>query len=150
MFSKACEYGIRACIYIASKALDDKKVGIKEIAVQIDSPEAFTAKILQQLAKSNVILSIKGPSGGFYLLKEDLNKIMLKDIVLAIDGENIFKGCGLGMHDCSEKNPCPIHNQYKIIKNGIKEMLNTTSLFQLTHGLQNGLTFLKIDELKND
>lgn len=148
MFSKACEYGIRACIYIATQSLNNKRSSIKEISQQIDSPEPFTGKILQQLVKNNIIESVKGPSGGFMIDKEKMNSIILKDIVFAFDGESIYKGCGLGMKECSEIKPCPIHNQYKFIKNGIKEMLNTTNLYQLTFGFQNGMTFLKIDALK--
>ena len=145
MFSKACEYGIRACIYIATQSLNDKRVSIKEITKEIDSPEPFTAKILQELVKNKIIDSVKGPSGGFYITSENINLIMLKDIVFSIDGDSIYKGCGLGMKQCSELCPCPIHNQFKIIKNGIKEMLETTNLHQLTYGLQNGMTFLKIN-----
>jgi Rrf2 family iron-sulfur cluster assembly transcriptional regulator len=146
MFSKACEYGIRACIYIATQSLNDKRVSIKEITKEIDSPEPFTAKILQELVKNKIIDSVKGPSGGFYITSENINLIMLKDIVFSIDGDSIYKGCGLGMKQCSELCPCPIHNQFKIIKNGIKEMLETTNLHQLTYGLQNGMTFLKINQ----
>lgn len=146
MFSKACEYGIRACIYIATQSLNDKRVSIKEITKEIDSPEPFTAKILQELVKNKIIDSVKGPSGGFYITSENINLIMLKDIVFSIDGDSIYKGCGLGMKQCSEVCPCPIHNQFKIIKNGIKEMLETTNLHQLTYGLQNGMTFLKINQ----
>lgn len=144
MFSKACEYGIRACIYIASQSLNEKRVSLKEISKEIASPEAFTAKILQQLVKNKIVDSIKGPSGGFMIEVEKINSIKLKDIVFSIDGEDIYKGCGLGMKECSEIQPCPIHNQYKIIKNGLKEMLDTTNLHQLTFGLQNGMTFLKV------
>lgn len=146
MFSKACEYGIRACIYIATQSLNGKRVSIKEITKEIDSPEPFTAKILQELVKNKIIDSAKGPSGGFYITSENINLIMLKDIVFSIDGDSIYKGCGLGMKQCSETCPCPIHNQFKIIKNGIKEMLETTNLHQLTYGLQNGMTFLKINQ----
>ncbi len=145
MFSKASEYGIRSCIYIAKQSLLEKRASVKEITTEIDSPEAFTAKILQLLVKGEIIESVKGPSGGFKVDIDKMETIMLRDIVFAIDGEEIFNACGLGMRECSEKQPCPIHNQYKIIKNGIKEMLNTTNLLQLTSGLQNGMTFLKID-----
>jgi Rrf2 family iron-sulfur cluster assembly transcriptional regulator len=146
MFSKACEYGIRACIYIATQSLNEKRVSIKQITKEIDSPEPFTAKILQELVKNKIIDSVKGPSGGFYITIENINTIMLKDIVFSFDGDSIYKGCGLGMKQCSEVCPCPIHNQFKIIKNGIKEMLETTNLHQLTYGLQNGMTFLKINK----
>lgn len=145
MFSKACEYGIRACIYIASKSIEGKRISLKEISKEIDSPEPFTAKILQQLVKNKIVDSIKGPSGGFMIEPDKIQSIKLRDIVFSIDGDSIYKNCGLGMKECSEAQPCPIHNQFKIIKNGLKEMLDTTNLYQLTNGLLNGMTFLKVD-----
>lgn len=145
MFSKACEYAIRSCIFIATKSMEDERANLKAISKEIDSPEAFTAKILQQLVKSDIVKSVKGAMGGFVIEKEKLSVIKLKHIVFAIDGEAIYTACSLGMKECSEIFPCPVHNQYKIIKNGIKEMLETTDLKQLCSGLKNGVTFLKID-----
>ena len=67
MFSKTCEYAIRAMIFIAQKSKDGSRVRIKEIAKGIDSPEHFIAKILQDLGKKKLLQSIKGPNGGFFL-----------------------------------------------------------------------------------
>lgn len=67
MFSKTCEYAIRAMIFIAQRSKDGQRVGIREIAKGIDSPEHFIAKILQQLARKGVVASVKGPNGGFFL-----------------------------------------------------------------------------------
>lgn len=143
MFSKACEYGIRATIYIAAQSLEGKRSSLKDIAQQIDSPEAFTAKILQQLAKSNIVNSIKGPAGGFEINPTEMEKIKLQHIVTAIDGDSIFMGCGLGLKECSEKRPCPVHHEFKAIRDGLRNMLENTTVYQLTQGLQAGLTFLK-------
>lgn len=143
MFSKACEYGIRASIYIADQSYKDKRVSLKDIAGQIGSPEAFTAKILQQLSRNNIISSVKGPNGGFEIEKKKISKVKLSHIVLAIDGDAIYKGCGLGLKECSEKVPCPVHNQFKAIRNSIISMLDNTNLLELALGLKQGLTFLK-------
>lgn len=144
MFSKACEYGIRASIYIAGQSHKDQRASLKDIAKQIGSPEAFTAKILQQLSKNNIISSIKGPNGGFEIERKQLGKIRLSQIVLAIDGDSLYKGCGLGLKECSEKSPCPVHNQFKQIRQSIVHMLESTNLLELAMGLKDGSTFLKM------
>ena len=46
MFSKSCKYGIKATLFIAQKSQHDERVSLKEIAAAINSPIAFTAKIL--------------------------------------------------------------------------------------------------------
>ena len=144
MFSKACEYGIKATLYIAEQALhSDKKTGVKDIAKAIESPEAFTAKIMQILSRNKIVNSVKGPSGGFYIAKEQLEKIKLSQIVMAIDGDQIYRGCGLGLDQCNEDKPCPVHDKFKIIRDELAHMLTQTSLLELANGLDSGLTFLK-------
>ncbi len=143
MFSKACEYGIRAAIYIAAKTSHSSRVSLKEIAEKIDSPEAFTAKILQQLSKSGIIDSVKGPTGGFAIRKREVKEVKLIEIVLAIDGNQIFEGCGLGLTACSEAHPCPVHFEFKTIRDGLKKMLEEAHIHELSESMIQGLTFLK-------
>lgn len=144
MFSKACEYGIKASIYIALNSYDGKRVSLKEIAKEIDSPEAFTAKILQALVRHQLINSVKGAYGGFEIPKNEIATIQLSQIVNAIDGDSIYHGCGLGLHVCDEEHPCPVHDQFKIIRNELKIMLESTNLEQLALDIKSGVSFLKI------
>jgi len=116
MFSKTCEYAIRAVIFVTRESRDGKRVGVKEIAEGIDSPVHFIAKILQELSKKGIVQSLKGPTGGFYMDSSSLNHT-LADIVVAIDGDKLFHGCGLGLSECSEKRPCPMHFEFKKIRN---------------------------------
>lgn len=143
MFSKACEYGIKATIFIALKSHQECRVSLNEIAKGINSPIAFTAKVLQQLARSKIVDSVKGPAGGFEINKNKADKIKLSKIVSAIDGDAIYKGCGLGFNSCNENKPCPVHHQFTLIRNDLKQMLETTSLSDLSKGIDNGMTFLK-------
>lgn len=142
MFSKTCEYAIRAMIFIAQKSKDGRKVGIKEIAKGIDSPEHFIAKILQDLGRRRLLQSLKGPNGGFYLDAETLD-CSLADIVKVVDGDKLFTGCGLGLKQCSESHPCPIHHEFKAVRKGVQQMLENAKLGEFTEELEKSLTFLK-------
>ncbi|MBW8684536.1 RrF2 family transcriptional regulator [Chitinophaga rhizophila] len=142
MFSKTCEYAIRAMIFIAQKSKDGSKIGIKEIAKGIDSPEYFIAKILQDLSRKGVVQSQKGPTGGFYL-ENSSRKTSLATIVKAVDGDSIFSGCGLGLKQCSDKHPCPLHHEFLKIRKDITDMLNKTRLGDLQEELDQQLTFLR-------
>ncbi len=141
MFSKACEYAIRAMMYIVTKTSGGIKVGIKDIARNTDTPEPFVAKVLQTLSRSGIVASIKGPNGGFYLEPKS-KMIPLIDIVKAIDGDDLFVSCGLGIKHCSAKRPCPIHYEYKAIRDQIITMLKTNTIQDLAMGLVSGDTFL--------
>lgn len=143
MFTKACEYGIKASIYIAEQSQLDRKVGLKELAEAIESPVAYTSKILQQLSRSKIINSEKGPTGGFSMDVHELDKVNLSTIVKAIDGDDVYIGCGLGLKKCNEKKPCPVHNQFKLIRSELKNMLENTTVKTLADDVEKGLAFLK-------
>lgn len=142
MFSKSCEYGIRAVIYIASQSLEHKRVKIREIAQMTNSPEAFTAKIIGALSKHNIVLSQKGPTGGLEIDLERMKNINISQIVLAIDGDSVYNGCGLGMSQCNADNPCPMHEKFAVVRAKLKQMLETTTIFELATNLKVGKSTL--------
>jgi len=129
-------------IFIAQHSRDGKRIGISQIAAGIDSPEHFIAKILQVLSKKGIVQSIKGPNGGFYL-DEKGAKISLATIVRALDGDDLFNGCGLGLRQCSPAHPCPIHDEFKKIREDIETMLEGAGIGEFTEKLDEGLLFLK-------
>lgn len=142
VFSKTCEYGIRAVLFIAHKTALGGRVGIKEIATGIDSPEHFLAKILQDLSRKGLVQSAKGPNGGFYLDEKALKR-PLSEVVEAIDGDGLFTGCALGLKQCSEVNPCPLHNQFKLIRTEIQDLLQSAEIGKFNNELALGIRSLK-------
>ncbi len=142
MFSKSCEYAIKAMIYVARESSEDHKIGVKDIAKGTNAPEHFIAKILQELGRKRLIQSTKGPNGGFYMDEKNL-KTSIADIVRATDGEGIYVDCVLGLKTCSEKNPCPVHEEYKEIKQKLIRMIEKNSIGDFKKKLDLGLSFLK-------
>jgi DNA-binding IscR family transcriptional regulator len=86
---------------------------------------------------------VKGPSGGFEISDKDLDKIKLISIVEAIDGSQVFNGCGLGLKQCDATKPCPVHDKFKSIRDNLKQMLSTTNIRELATDLSIGSVFLK-------
>lgn len=141
MFSKTCQYAIRAVIFISKKSSEGERVGIKEIAKGIDSPEHFIAKILQDLRKKGLVSSFKGPTGGFFI--EEGSDSTIADIVEAIDGQKVFSGCGLGLDYCSESKPCPIHNEFKAVRAELYRILSQAKVGMFNEDLLKSLTYIK-------
>jgi Rrf2 family protein len=142
MLSLSCKYALRAIVYIMSKAASLHRSGIKEIAEAIGANEHTTAKILQLLAKEGLVHSAKGPTGGFYLLP-DAGPIYLIQVVRLIDGEQFFFECGLGLKECSEKKPCPIHHTYKAARADLYQKFCSITVQQLSDEIALGKAFLK-------
>lgn len=142
MLSKSCEYAIRAVAYIMVHSEGYHKISIETVCSAIGVPKHFTAKLLQTLSKQGIIRSLKGPNGGFYIDPEAVD-IPLSRVVEAIDGAGLFTGCILGLSDCSEEHPCPLHHQYKGIRMQLINMLEAQSIQLLAERMESGKGFVK-------
>jgi len=141
MISNTCKTAIKAVIYLCSKFGTKGNVGIKEIAEFINANEHTVGKILQTLVKQNVINSMKGPSGGFYISEEQQTQPII-NIVEAIDGKQVFTSCGLGLNKCSSSHPCPIHYEYKEARDIIENLFRQKKVVDLCEPVNNGLAYL--------
>ena len=141
MLSLTCKIAVKAVIYLASKYESGGNSGIKEISEYIDGNEHTVGKVLQILVKEGVINSIKGPSGGFNISKQQL-KTPIITIVEAIDGRQVFKECGLGLSKCSATHPCPIHDDYKVARDHIEKLFTQKKIIDLCDSVTNGFSHL--------
>ena len=130
VFKKETEYALRGMVYIQIQNLKDKRPGVAEIAHEIEAPFFYTAKIFQRLVKQGFVRSIKGKGGGFFLdpAKKDLP---LKEIIIAIEGDELFIGCGFGLKNCDGNNPCPLHHQYGLIRDEINQLVTSQTIQSL-------------------
>jgi len=142
MLSKTCIYALRSIVFIAHNASQKSKIGIKEIAEELELPTPYLGKILQQLTKHKIIQSVKGPNGGFYL-NEQSKEIKLITIVEIMDGLSMFYNCGLGLKECSDSHPCPLHDDFKIFRDGLYDLFNTKTINNLVEKLEGGETFIR-------
>ena len=129
IFSKKCEYGMQAILYLAAKE-QGSLVSAEEISKVLKIPREFISKILQSLKESGLISSSKGKSGGFSLAKP-ASRIKLLDVVAAIDGLDMFDSCVLGFPDCSPNHPCPVHNTWGTLRNQTYDMLTSETIDKL-------------------
>jgi Rrf2 family transcriptional regulator, iron-sulfur cluster assembly transcription factor len=125
IISQACKYGLRAMVHLAQHS--EEPVLSRDIAKELQIPEHFLAKILQDLSKNKLLLSFKGRGGGFKLARQP-QSIKLLEVVEAIDGPQFGQGCLLGLPECRDEAPCPLHYQWSDIKGSILHMLEQTSI----------------------
>lgn len=135
MFSKATEYALRAAIFLARKSSEENKLTIDEIAKGINSPRSFTAKTLQVLSSGNkIVASHRGPNGGFFM-PDKAKKLPVRAILEAMDEDQVLEKCVLGLKQCSEAKPCPLHSEYKTIKGQLKCLFENTTIRNLADEL---------------
>lgn len=144
MFSKACEYAIKAVIFVAQEALVGRKTNVKQISEATNAPESFVAKILQPLSRKGILLSNKGKQGGFSIDLDKLEQIKLIEIVLITDGPDILTRCAFGLDKCSSEKPCPFHFKYKPIRESLQQSLSEISIYDMALKTEQGEAFLKL------
>ena len=126
MISKTCTYAIRALIYLA-KGDSNSFVSIRELSSKLDISFHFLAKILQALAQKEILLSEKGPKGGLKLLIPP-EQLTIKEIIIAVDGDKLFKKCMLGFEECSDAEPCALHDIWKKLRTELNQNIQNLSL----------------------
>lgn len=129
IFSKKCELALQAVLFLSAKG-PNQLFNAAQIAKKLKAPKEFVAKILQTLTNNQIVGSKKGKFGGFYLAK-DPNEIRLIDIVIAIDGLEIFHKCVLGFRGCSFEEPCPVHEKWGELRDKTYKMLSEQTLGDL-------------------
>lgn len=136
MFNKETEYALRGLIYIQLQNFKERRPGTAEIAREIEAPHFFIAKILQRLVRGGFLESLKGKNGGFYF---DAGKpdLALRDLITAIEGRRSFTGCGIGMKNCSESNPCPLHEKYAPIRAAMNSLVSGETVQSLAEKVHN-------------
>ena len=142
MLSNSSKYALKAVIYLSLHTGDDRKITVKEMSAHISVPQAYVAKLLQNLSKQNLISSSRGPKGGFYMSEEDKAQ-PLSNIVYAVEGRKQFSSCLLGLEDCDEEKPCPLHYRIASSRKLFLEILENTSVAQLAHDLKTKHVFLQ-------
>ena len=129
MFSNSTKYAIRAIVYMMKNTSSNRDT-VVDMAAKLDIPKPFLSKILQQLAKSNIISSSKGRGGGFYLSEDNLKRPLI-DVVIAIEGHNVFNQCILGLAECSDAKPCILHVYYKDFRQSLEKSVCEESIDDL-------------------
>ncbi|HSK12481.1 MAG TPA: Rrf2 family transcriptional regulator [Phnomibacter sp.] len=141
MLSLGCKASIKAVIFLASRSGQLPRAGIQEVAKHIGENEHTVGKLLQKLVKAGIIHSAKGPHGGFFVDEAQLSKPVI-DIVHAIDGIEVFHQCGLGLSTCSHTKPCPMHDDYKEIRDRFEALCRERTVHELCVPVTGGMAFL--------
>ncbi len=142
MLSKGTEYAIRALVFIQLQNWKGKRPGVTEIAEQIETPTAYTAKSLQTLTKHELIESMKGRGGGFFF--GDVENLSMYKVIKVMDGDVSLNKCGFGLKSCSKENPCPLHDKYEIVREGYLQIVKTETIQSLSKKIQEGKAVLNL------
>ena len=143
MLSNSSKYSLKAVLYLTLHTDENNKMMVKDLSERINVPKAYIAKLLQELSKRKIISSTKGPNGGFYITESNKNHTIM-EIIEIIDGKKRIDSCMLGLEDCNEKKPCPIHNLISPSRSKMIALLKSKTIDDLAKDLELNKVFLPI------
>lgn len=137
LLSNSCEYGLRATLYLATLkgGEDEPFVSIRTISDELDISFHFLTKTFQKLTEAGIMQSQRGPKGGVALARSP-EKVTLLDLVLAIDGPALFEECVLGLPECGNRQPCPVHKRWTQERERLGDMFAQRTLAELAEEIQ--------------
>ncbi len=123
--SKTSQYAIRV---ISFMAYDNRQIYPASVLVKkLKISDKYLKRLLTTLSKHGIVRSIQGRYGGFVLDKKPEN-IFIYDIVAAVENIEKYYGCILGFSECSDENPCPLHEKWAPIRDELINLLKNTSI----------------------
>lgn len=134
--TRAADYAIRVMIHMASLP-PGSTVRLRTLANAVVVPESFLAKVLQTLTRAGLVLSRRGPDGGFELLPSSMQATLL-DVIDAIEGP-VQLNCCLGEGGaCERKEWCPAHTVWGEAQVAMLTVLNRDTIGELAlRGIRN-------------
>lgn len=128
IYSKTCEFAIRALIYFADHP-EKPVASIKDVARESGVSSSYVAKIFQCLVKSRILASRRGLYGGFSL-SNPATQLTLLEVIRALDDlkKSPFSNCIMGFERCNDREPCPLHPVWTKAKEKMMQRLNDCTI----------------------
>ena len=141
MLSNSSKYALKAVLFLAVHSYRGHNILAKNISGPTQVPKAYLAKILQDLSRHNIVSSVRGPGGGFYL-SEANRAVPLIKIIHTMDGNDRLMSCMLSLNECDAEHPCPLHDLVGDTKTRFVKKLEETTINDLIADIEAGKSFL--------
>ena len=126
ILSQTAEYALRAVVHLARHAGNDP-IQAKDLAAATEVPETYLRKILNELVRGGVLRSTRGKRGGFELAVP-AERLTLLAVVGPFDRVTGSRHCILGRAECSDTNPCPMHERWRSTAEQIARFVGETTV----------------------
>ncbi len=129
LYGKPTEYAIRALTYLAARPEQDI-VSVQEIAQEEEISSHHLSKVMNQLARGKMVHPLRGPGGGYRLIRR-ADQITLWEVMGCLGARDVFEECAIGWANCSDADPCPLHERWSSLRQEIQTYLETVKISEL-------------------
>jgi Rrf2 family protein len=107
--------------------IDGESINVKTLAKKIGASEHHLHKVMRKLVEAGLVVSDRGPKGGF-LLAKDPAEISLLDIYQSMEGKLKEERCGLERTFCPFGKTCMFCDLFKELTGTFKEHFEKKTL----------------------
>lgn len=129
MISKTAEYALRSVIYLAEQEARGL-VPAMEVAAALGVPANYLSKILHTLGRQGLVVSQRGPNGGFRLARP-AGEVTLAEVIEPFDQIAARRECLLGRPQCADATACAVHERWKEVHARVSSFFQGTKVSQL-------------------
>lgn len=133
IYSATTEYAIRALSHMATLE-EGERILARDLAAATDIPRQFLGKILHRMARLDLLDSAKGRGGGFRFGRPS-DTISVSDIVDLFEGGDAVQQCVLGLDECTDSQPCPMHDKWVLFRSSLMDGVHALSIADLGKNL---------------
>jgi Rrf2 family protein len=131
-FGVGVDYSLKALLMLADRYPSAQPLRVEEIAAVQGVPENYLRRLLIELKRGGLVLSQKGPSGG-YMLARPPARITMADVVEIIEGDYTPVEC---LEDgansfCSRDSGCPMRDVWREVRDSVVGILRNATLQSL-------------------
>jgi Rrf2 family protein len=131
-FGVGVDYSLKALLMLADRYPSAQPLRVEEIAAVQGVPENYLRRLLIELKRGGLVLSQKGPSGG-YMLARPPARITMADVVEIIEGDYTPVEC---LEDgatsfCSRDSGCPMRDVWREVRDRVVGILRSATLQSL-------------------
>lgn len=127
MFSQKVEYALRAVVHLASEAPTARTV--QQIATATKVPQAYLAKVIQELVHEGILRSQRGIGGGISMIK-DPTELTVLEVVNAVDPIRRINNCPLNVAEHGV-GLCNLHKRMDDALERVEDLFRTTTLAEI-------------------
>ena len=131
-FGVGVDYSLKALLMLSDRYPTAQPLRVEEIAAAQSVPENYLRRLLIELKRGGLVLSQKGPSGG-YMLARPPARITMADVVEIIEGDYRPVEClEEGVNSlCPRDSGCPMRDVWREVRDNVVGILRAATLQSL-------------------
>lgn len=129
LLTRSTQYALQALVLLAN-APNGQRIMARDLADRLHVPAAYLSKLMLRFAHEGILQSVRGPQGGYRLMR-DPGSLTLRDVIVLVRSEHALQECFLGLKKCSDETACVMHSRWQPVKEKLLALLDGQSVGDL-------------------